>query len=306
MFQFNGQEFGPKHPFIGTGAGINKHFELGTIQGNLAHADGVVTGATTPDARPSNGGKCEGYSHLGGINSWGMPGEGVDAVPDPDSDEAWNEIRNQIITNIAGFSPMEYDQLFRKLAGRFGAVELNFGCPNVRIGGEQKKIVSFDPENMARILDLIGVFEADASVWVKLSPYSDPGMLAEIAAVINAARRPRLGHIVSVVVTGNSFANCIGYIDGDPMVNTEAAGVYGGGTGEMLKYVSLGQAAKFRELLHPEIGVLRCGGVSSGMDIWETTEKAECDGVQVVTHILRKGPAALGVMRKEYEALVAA
>jgi len=302
MLTINGTTHGPGNPFIGSGAGLNKELDPYKIGVYLGYADGVVAGSITPKARDNNGGRCEAYTSLFGLNSWGMPNVGMDGVPDPSIDDTWETIQQRIILSIAGEKPMEYDLLFRQLAGYFGAIELNFGCPNVRNEGVQPRIVSFDPETMAQILDLIGVFEASTPVWIKLSPYSDPGMLAEIAALINEAKRDRTGHIVDVVVTGNSFPNGRGYLDGEAMIETDKAGLYGGVTGEVLKPISLGNAAKFRELLDPSISVVRCGGISSGMDIWESSQVG-CDGVQVVTHIQRHNPMALGELRKQYRAL---
>ena len=109
--------------------------------------------------------------------------------------------------SIAGFSVRDYRLLAVAVGPHVDALEANYGCPNVWGGGTQKNILSFDPRGIEEVTAVIaGALEAvdsPAKLAVKLSPYSDPGLLAEVAAVI-------AGNLhVSSVVLSNTVPNAL-------------------------------------------------------------------------------------------------
>ena len=125
--------------------------------------------------------------------------------------------------------------------------------------------MSFHPEDIKEVLTWAG--KSSKPIWVKLSPYSDPGLLKEVAEVINEAPPP-----VAAVVTCNTFPNAYagkGAIS--PM------GGLAGLSGPALKPIALGQVVQFRKHLKEEIDVIGVGGITTGndaVDFFEAGAKA--------------------------------
>lgn len=301
--------FGPTNPLIMSAAGLCKTFNIDQISPVAAAVDIMVIGSITFDERAGNTGTCEYFDNpLYGVNAWGMPNWGSGRGPDDDHGQpsavyaGWVRKR-KVIVSIADFSPLKYSALFYRTRGWGNGIELNFGCPNVRDDGAQHPIVSFDPLRMAGILDLIEAAKRDDGprtfTGVKLSPYSDPGLLKEVAAVIAESGT------VDYVATTNTFPNGRVYTPKlRPGVNTTQAGPNGGISGEALKPISLSNTAQFREALPPTVAVIRVGGISSGQDVWESYDVG-CSGVQVMTAIVKHGPTVLTKIREEYAEIVA-
>jgi dihydroorotate dehydrogenase (fumarate) len=140
-------------------------------------------------------------------------------------------------------------------AGGADLVELNLGCPNVWDDGQQKRIMSFDPELVAGALRAAS--EAGAPVGVKLSPLSDPVLLAEVAAATADAG-------ARFVVSCNTFPNGLALrTDGRPAVDVGFGGVSGGA----MKPIALGQISQLRAQLPEAVDLVGCGGVRGGDDV---------------------------------------
>lgn len=305
--------YGPNNPLIISGAGLCKTFALEQIEPLAAAADKVVVGSITLDGRAGNDGVCEYFDDpLYSLNSWGMPNPGSEDGTARQSSEGpiglwrarYGDLRREgkLIVSLAEFSPLNYSSLFYRLYSWGNGVELNFGCPNVRDDGTQHKIVSFDPPGMARVLDLIVAAKRDegARVFtgVKLSPYSDPGQLKEVAAIIAESKT------VDYVAVTNIFPNGRAYTPNHkPALRTTQAGAVGGIGGEAMKPISLSNAAQFRDALPETIAVIRVGGISSGEDVWQSYDVG-CAGVQVVTAVARHGTPIFTQIRQEYADIV--
>lgn len=300
--------YSPENPLIMSAAGLCKTFDLNAIDQLAAAADKVVVGSITLDKRAGNEGICEYFDNeLYSVNAWGMPNPGRHVPiysPGTLEGDQHARLRDQIIVSLAEFSPDGYYELFRALWQWGIAVELNFGCPNIRDDGTQHKIVSFDPSALADNLGLLRTLEFPVSVGVKLSPYSDPGMLNEVASVITEAWHYRMGYFVRYVALTNTFANGRAYTKlHKPALNTKQGGVLGGIGGEALKPISLANAAQFREVLPDEIAVIRVGGVSTGEDVWQSYDVG-CAGVQIATAVAVKGVDVFTAIRQEYADIV--
>lgn len=300
---FAGTEYGPDNPLLISAAGLCKSFDIDRILQLMGPSDGVVLGSFTWEQRNGNDGVCENFDNsLFGLNSWGMPNGGRTSRPTGGDEppELYQRYQQSLILSVAGFNPLEYDQLVRDMGHLAGVIELNFGCPNVRDDGAQHKIISFDPESIHQVLDLIGAFDPKQKIWVKLSPYSDPGLLKEVAAVIAAARRHNGAEVVEAVVTCNTFPNGVGYTsDRRPALKTNQAGRYGGISGHAMKPFSLSNAAQFVEqFASTEVSVIRCGGIDSGEDIWQSYDVG-CEGVQIHT-AMAANSSVLNRFRQEY------
>ena len=220
----------------------------------------VTLGSITKEPRDGNAGEV--YATRGGyaVNALGMPNRGAAFYRDalPELAGLAHAADKPLIVSVAGFSPEEYGEL-AAVADEGGAdlIELNLGCPNVWDGGEQKRIMSFDPELVAR--SIRAAAGTRAPVGVKLSPLSDPVLLGEVAAAVaDAGGR--------FVVTCNTFPNGLALRpDGGPAIDVG----FGGVSGAAMKPVALGQVSQLRAILPAEVDVVGCGGVRTGEDVRE-------------------------------------
>jgi len=276
------------YPLIMSAAGMCKTLQLPPIRNLTKAFSAVVVGSITPDARTGNTGQCEDFTDdYYGLNSWGMPNGGVESAEYVDGlhGPLANSV-HPVIVSVAGFSASDYEYLIRKLACWGSGIEINLGCPNIRDDGSQHKIASFDPVYMAAIFEEIQQLQSIneiTTIGVKLSPYSDPGLLKEVAAVIAESG------IVHYVATCNTFPNGIGFdTSGKSRIQTDQAGWFGGISGLAMNPISLSNAYQFRQALPESIAVIRVGGVASAQDVIESYQIG-CAGVQIGTAFAKIG-----------------
>lgn len=296
--------YGPDNPLVMSGAGLCKYARPDALKKLTDAADLTVLGSITPgDIRGGNPGDSKEYydNPLYSVNAWGMNNDGSNMV-EATREDVPAELRAKLIVSLAAFSIDGYADLFTQLCGWGAGVELNFGCPNVRDDGRQEPIASFNSPYLDEILQVISVRVGENPIFVgvKLSPYTDPGQLAEVAAIINAA-----GFVDYVAVT-NTIPNCRVYtpehkpgirVGPDNNINLGGAG------GEALKPLSLMNAEAFRDKLDDRIAVVRVGGISSGEDIWQSHDVG-CAGVQMVTAVANHGTQIFTKTRQQYADIV--
>ncbi len=237
------------------GAGACKSFE----QAKWLFVAPVVLGSFTPLGRDGNEGELfypkteEEFLKAGfGLNSYGMPNKGFEVEKQLPSENAYNPL----IISIAGFNVEDYLQgvsVFKNLQRIISAFELNFGCPNTEHG----KIMSFDIESLDDLFCELARIANSLPVWVKFSPYSDPGLLKEVATLVNEHKG-----VINVVVTCNTFANAYSG-PGNIYPNNGLAGL----SGPALKPIAWGQVVQFRQHLDVEVDVIGVGGLITGDDI---------------------------------------
>lgn len=243
------------------GAGVCKSFI--TTEKWLKVAP-VVSGSYTPERRPGNTGTNLFYPETEsdfldkgyGLNSFGMPNVGFDKIID---EIIGKEFENPLTISVAAFSVEDYIYGLMRFnyVSSVSGIEFNFGCPNTEHG----KIMSFDLKGIEDILSGIKLLDKK-EISVKLSPYSDPGMLKEVAQVIS-----KYSHYVNSVVTCNTFPNAFA---GKNRItpNDGLAGL----SGTALKHISLGQVVQFRKHLPDKINVVGIGGITTGNDIVDSLE----------------------------------
>ena len=245
----------PNSPVM-VGAGACKTPQ--TTEGWLSVAP-VVSGSYTPEERGGNEGERLFYPdteaefrELGfGLNSFGMPNMGFAATARRLANYEGEEPQ---IVSIAGFCVDDYIAGARQFTSVASVLarEFNFGCPNTEHG----KIMSFDLHALEMLFQQLNKI-GGPPVWVKFSPYSDPGLLKEVATVVNAAPP-----VVKAVVTCNTFANAYAGEDAiSPM------GGLAGLSGPALKPIALGQVVQFRKHLDSRIDVIGIGGATMGNDV---------------------------------------
>lgn len=298
-------DFSPDNPLVMSGAGLAKYLTEEKLKPLTDAADLVVGGSITPgDIRTGNPGVAHEYydNQLYSVNAWGMNCDGSDKVA-ADKDGVPAELRAKVIISVAGFKVQDYVDLYGQLWHWGAGIELNFGCPNVRDDGRQEPIASFNPEYMDEILRALSILVGlhSTTVGVKLSPYTDPGRLAEAAAVVEAA-----GYVDYVAVT-NTIPNCRVYTpDRKPAIRigVDNSTHLGGAGGEALKPLSLMNAEAFRGKLEDRIAVIRVGGISTGEDIWQSHDVGAI-GTQIVTAASgQEGHKAFTRIRQEYADII--
>lgn len=260
----------------------------------------IMVGSITVEYREGNTGEVywagEGFS----LNSLGLPNPGASFYRThlPEMVAIAHETGKPLFVSVAGFNPTEY-AILTELAFRGGAdlVELNLSCPNVWGGGRQKRIACFDPQLVGEILFLVekevGV---EAKIAVKLSPFSDPFALSEVAKVIAESK------LVKVVTTVNTFPNAFSYDEkGKPRI-TPGGGLAGLG-GPALKPIGLGQVIQSRSMLPERIDIIGVGGITTGQDILDYLKAGAC-AVQITTAFLERRAKVFGELLTEFVNLV--
>jgi dihydroorotate dehydrogenase (fumarate) len=251
-----------EHPLMNA-AGTCKRFEHFERFVRSA-VSAVVVGPVTPLERDGNSGNTYYQSEIGSLNSLGMPNPGVAKFIMDHWPKIWELSRQNnkpVILQIAGFSPEDYVEVARQ-AQQYGIlhIELNFGCPNVWEGGKQHGMISFDPDAIVLIVKMVReVFSG--TIGIKLSPYSDPDLLARVTNAINA-----LGSAVGYVACSNTFPNAL-ILDpktGNPVISVGDG--LAGLSGKAMKPIALGQVWQFVKRLE-YADVVGVGGITTGQDI---------------------------------------
>ena len=287
---------------IGNAAGIVKTLEDVRRFAKVPSSTQITAGSVTVEPREGNSGSRE-YLVPGGpfFNSLGMPNGGLPYYQNmvAQMQQVVTMAEKKLCVSIAGFSVRDYRLLAVAVGPHVDALEANYGCPNVWGGGTQKNILSFDPRGIEEVTAVIaGALEAvdsPAKLAVKLSPYSDPGLLAEVAAVI-------AGNLhVSSVVLSNTVPNAL------PLRDDGSRAIFGKGyagmSGQGYKWFVLGQVAQFRELLPDRVSITAVGGISSGLDIRDY-ESVGATEFQVGAACYLGGEKVLHTIAAEYADLV--
>ena len=259
-------------------------------------ASAIMVGSITVELRDGNSGNVYWNNKISSLNSMGLPGQGkpyyeknLGTMVSMAHDNG-----KPLIVSVAGFSPEEYAKLaVMAFKCRADAVELNLGCPNIWGDRQQKRIACFDSYFVADILqrveDEVGT---DARVSVKLSPFSDPFALREIATKFIAQHE-----VVKGVVSINTFPNAFVWgEDGKPAI-TPGEGLAGLG-GPAVKCIGLGQVKQLKDILPERIQVIGVGGISNGQDILDYI-KAGATAVQVATAYVQEGEQVFSRLLQE-------
>lgn len=252
----------------------------------LSNTDiGVVTiGSITVQPRDGNPEPRWFAGEAYALNSFGMPNEGLEYYREhlPTMVETIHSSGKRASLSVAGFSAADYAELASMAEGTaVDFLELNLGCPNVQIDGKQKPIASFDTNYIEEIVSSVSKVSTKP-VMLKLSPYSNPGELQRVAALIGTMER------VIAVVTSNTFANGFMAKDSTPVLASE----YGGVSGRALLPIALGQVRQFRAALPETVAVVGVGGIETSSDV-QLYMQAGASAVQVATLIVRDGHKAI-------------
>ena len=245
-------------------------------------ATDITVGSITIEPRRGNLGNTYHLETDGtSVNALGLPNPGLEQTLEdaPGMAKAAANAGKRLRWSVAGFSPSETAKLTASLQP-FGAIELNFGCPNVWGSNGQKPIVSFDLSLMRNTLEQVFVSARYIDASVKVSPHSDPDMI--VSSVHLFKRFP-----LRAVVACNTFPNGIAIKGGRTALDTKNG--YGGVAGNALHTIMLGQVAQWVEALEgSDIDVYGVGGISSGERL-AATQKVGASGAQIGTAFGEQG-----------------
>jgi dihydroorotate dehydrogenase (fumarate) len=244
----------------------------------------ITVGSITVEARAGNPEPCWYVGDSFALNSYGMPNGGVEFYQQHLAAmvEIAHNSNKKLSLSVAGFSTADFIAL-ATLANdaKVDMIELNLGCPNVTVDGKQKSIASFDPDTIREVIEAVSN-TTNLPILLKLSPYSNPAELQQIAQTISSTGK------VSAVVTSNTFPNSTMSEDSQPVIATELAGL----SGRAMLPICLGQVRQFRKLLPESIAVIGVGGIETKEDV-ELYRQAGASGVQAATLIVRDGHNAI-------------
>jgi dihydroorotate dehydrogenase (fumarate) len=229
----------------------------------------IVIGSYTLNPREGNPGNV--YCSREGtvLNALGMPNPGAAYLRTYRN--AFLALAKPIVVSVAGFNAQEYVNL-AIAASWASAIEVNLGCPNVWTEQGQHRIGSFDLRYIQRVLEaLADSIGTDTPLRIKLSPYSDPDLLGEVAQLLDS-------YDIDAIVASNTFPN--GWLP--RAVDT----TYGGVSGAAMKAIILGQVLQFRSVC--DIPVIAAGGIRSGVDL-VNCESVGASGAQVASRYLDRG-----------------
>ena len=291
------------HPLMNA-AGTCKLFDgkEGVEELTRSAVSAVMVGSITLKERAGNSGEVY-YSDplLFSLNSLGLPNPGSVYYREhlPKMAAAVHGAGKFLFVSVAGFVPSEYAVLTR-IAVERGAdfVELNCSCPNIWQGEEQKQIACFNPKIVAEILRCLDrqFVGEDIRLAVKLSPFSDPELLKEVAEVIAESK------LVKAVTAVNTFPNAFSFDEtGKPRITP--GGGLAGLAGPALMPIGLGQVRQLRDLLPKRIDIIGVGGITKGQDILDYL-RAGAKAVQIATAFMDRGARVFSEILGEFVDLV--
>jgi dihydroorotate dehydrogenase (fumarate) len=283
--------FEQKYPYMNAACSVAK--TLDDVKAlSATDASAVVIGSITPLERSGNE-EPRWYTGEGfALNAFGMPNGGLDWYDQnlPEMIQIVHDSGKKCILSIAGFSKQDYVYL-ATLGEKHGvdALELNFGCPNVSVDGTPKPIVSFDKEAIRDNVLACNEVAPTTPLVAKVSPYSNPGELKSVAAVLSQLP-------IVAVTTMNTMPNSY-WEESDESV-LKPNGGFGGMSGEAVLPIALGQVKMMRAELPETIEVWGVGGIHDPVSA-QKMFKSGASAIQAATLIVREGHSALDQIRVE-------
>ena len=254
---------------IGMAAGFDK--DCNVLKSLLNLGFGFVTGGTiTLASRPGNPKprviRLPDQKAL--VNSMGFPGRGLE--PAIKRLQRSQPYKNRIFVSIAGTIEDEIFDCFNRAQSVAGGIELNISSPNtvgLRIFHET-----------GRLRGLIEGLTAEKTVplFVKLPPWSrDDDDRREILKLAETA--------IDAGVDGLIVANT------RPVESSRLKVGRGGLSGKPLFENTELMIADVQALVHDEIGIIACGGVSTSTHVWKLLASG-ASAVQLYTSFIYEGP----------------
>ncbi|WGL15043.1 dihydroorotate oxidase [Microbulbifer bruguierae] len=241
-----------------------------------SEAGAILSKSATLEKRQGNPSPRYFETTWGSINSMGLPNEGYRYYLDYAKRAA--TFNKPYFISVSGLGFEDNVAIIRALSGQehVSAIELNLSCPNV----PGKPQTGYDFEQSRVLLEMI--FEhVTTPLGVKLPPYFDLPHFEMMAAVLRDFPI--------------AFVTCINSIGNGLVIDTDQESVvikpksgFGGIGGDFIKPTALANVRKFYTLLDKDVAIIGCGGIKSGMDVFEHI-LCGASAVQVGTQLMREG-----------------
>ncbi|MFQ6605210.1 MAG: dihydroorotate dehydrogenase [Fidelibacterota bacterium] len=217
----------------------------------------------------------------GMLNSIGLANVGVEKYI-TDFLPRFSTLKANIITNIAGWTEVEYVEVLNKLESVSSVItgyEINISCPNVKKGGMEFGV---DPATAERLTATLRR-NTEKLLIMKLSPnVTDIGQIARAVENGGADAISAINTVVGMSVNP---------LTRKPNIHT----TYGGLSGPAIKPIGLAMVHKIHQAVRiPIIGI---GGIVSGLDAVEYL-LAGATAIQVGTANFRTPDAAVKILEE--------
>ncbi|EHI68681.1 dihydroorotate oxidase [Streptococcus ictaluri] len=256
-----------------------------------SQAGSFVTKTGTLEARQGNPEPRYVDTHLGSINSMGLPNHGYQYYLDIVSEMEKDKNSKAHFLSVVGMSPQETDLILKAIQASSyqGLVELNLSCPNV----PGKPQIAYDFETTDAILSHIFSYYTKP-LGIKLPPYFDIVHFDQAAAIFN--KYPL------------AFVNCVNSIGNGMVIEDEHVVIkpkqgFGGIGGDYIKPTALANVHAFYQRLNPSIQIIGTGGVKNGRDAFEHI-LCGASMVQIGTALHQEGPSIFARVSEELKAIM--
>ncbi|HRI27042.1 MAG TPA: dihydroorotate oxidase [Chitinophagales bacterium] len=259
-----------------------------------SEAGAVLSKSCTEAYREGNPSPRYYETDLGSINSMGLPNLGCAFYADYARTHAGLNAGKPYFVSVSGLSLEENIGIFKQLypAEGIAAIELNLSCPNV----PGKPQTGYDFEQVQRVLEAVLPLSR-VPVGVKLPPYFDMVHFEQMSAILN--RYP-----LAFVTCINSIGNGLVIDAVTETVVIKPKNGYGGLGGDYVKPTALANVHQFYRLLRKDIAIIGCGGVKTGLDVFEHI-LCGAAAVQIGTQLMREYTACFLRLALELKAVMA-
>jgi dihydroorotate dehydrogenase (fumarate) len=237
------------------------------------------------------------------INSNGLENEGYQFYLDYANEYSQSiNSSNQkpIILSVAGLSLDDNTKIITDTLknNSIYALELNLSCPN--IGGiPVSSDVEVFNEYLNNIISSTSYNHSAKPIGLKLPVYTTRWHFEKVSHLVNK-------YDISFITCSNSMPNCLQFehinnpgediMTSKPVILNKLGG---GGGGEFMKGIVLGQIYQFRNQLSENVKIVMCGGIGYGMDCYEG-QLAGANYFQVGTQYMVEGKSCFDRIISQY------
>lgn len=262
------------------------------------HISAIVSKSTTYKAREGNDHPRYFHDPYCSVNSTGLANNGYLFY-----DDMASKLSKPYIVSVASLDSLDEMKLvIDHLAKnpKITAIEINLSCPNI-VGKSQP---AYD---FPRFDEYLKILTTDLTKpWgIKLPPYFDNVHFQTVSTILKKYKPDYISCINSIPLA----------LHIDPIKETYSIKPNqgrGGMGGLSIRQVALANVQTFRQLIPPETTIIGCGGITSGLDLFEHI-LAGANLVQIGTQLIRETPQKATeritnelkqlLIKKEYETL---
>lgn len=239
-----------KNPLIlasGTFGWGDKFIEVANKMG------GIVTKGLTIEPRSGNPPPRIYETTAGMLNSVGLENPGVEKFCQEILPRL-ERLKTNLIVNIAGNSPQEYELLAKKLYhDQISALEINLSCPNIS-KKSCEKMIGQDPKLTYEVVNSVRKVTSKVIITKLTANFIDPLLTAQ--AAVDAGTD-------AICLINSLYGIAFDITTGNPILG----GISGGLSGPAIKPFAVYCVWHVSQRL--KIPIIGCGGITSGKDVFE-------------------------------------